>query len=339
MSTRVVECPHCHSRLKVPEERPQVRCPRCETLFNTADAAIAAGASSAPPFPVPPGRSSGAAPAFAAASPRGGSRTARSSARSESRFPSLQVDGPAVDPAACVESGTSFTVVLGWMALLLSLLALVGVTWGVGLIALLIAAIANIFTRRRTLAMIHGSGIKVGPEQFAEIDAAAETLWSRLGSSSPRPDIYVVEAPVLNAAAVRLGRRNLVLLTDDLIDGCLQSSDPRTLAFVLAHELGHAMLGHNAPIRMSMASMLKKLSRLDEHTADRIARRLIGSPEVAIEGIVLLTVGPNLLPYINYEALERQAEEVVANRQSFKAEKKLTHPLLLNRLHRALTDA
>ena len=42
------------------------------------------------------------------------------------------------------------------------------------------------------------------------------------------------------------------------------------------------------------------------------------------------------MPYVNPESIIRQAQEVAANRYSKKAELGLTHPLLLNRLHRVL---
>jgi hypothetical protein len=48
---------------------------------------------------------------------------------------------------------------------------------------------------------------------------------------------------------------------------------------------------------------------------------------------MMLTVGPQLLRYINRDALLAQAGEVAQDRATKKAEQKLTHPLLLRRLH------
>lgn len=259
-----------------------------------------------------------------------------SSVRSESTsFPSLPVSGPAFDPKTCIEPGTGPAVTLGYFLAGLGVLLLVAVTWGVALIALLFSPLINWINRRKALALIHGSGIKVGPNQFSQIDECAQAIWERIGRGDC-PDIYIIEASVINAFAVRYGKRNVVLLTDDMVHGCLRTSDPRTLVFVLAHELAHATLNHNTPFRVSMGSTYKRLSRLDEYTADRVAMKIVDDQTVSAEAIVLLTVGPHLLKYINFEELEVQVEEVRSNSQSKKAEKDLSHPLLLNRLSRAL---
>ena len=44
------------------------------------------------------------------------------------------------------------------------------------------------------------------------------------------------------------------------------------------------------------------------------------------------------MPYIDPQALARQAAEVTKDSYTAKAEKTLTHPLLLNRLHRVLNQ-
>jgi len=237
-----------------------------------------------------------------------------------------------------IESGTSVRVMLGYLSIGFGLLMIAAVTCGIGLIFVLLAPLINYLSHRKTLARIHGPGIHVGPDQFPEIHHCVETMWQRLGRGGVPPEVYIVEDSVMNAAAVKLGRKNLVLLTDDMIHGALASSDPRTLAFVIGHELAHAALKHNTALRVSMSTTVKSLSRLDEYTADRVATRLVGDKKVAAEGIVLLTVGPHLLPYTNYVALRQQVAEVSANKQSTKAEKKLTHPLLLHRLGRAWND-
>jgi len=64
---------------------------------------------------------------------------------------------------------------------------------------------------------------------------------------------------------------------------------------------------------------------------------LVGEKAVAFHGILLLTIGYALLPYVNQESLLKQTQEVVQNKYSKKAERTLTHPLLLNRLHRILS--
>jgi Zn-dependent protease with chaperone function len=324
--THVVRCPDCHVSLKVPVDRVRIRCPKCETPFDVPQPAVPAGVPQ-------PAASSGAltAPANAWLTPAAGSN-------GQAGFPALRADGEAVDLAQCIEPGTSARVMLAYVALGIGLFFLAVVTWGIGLILALLSPLINYLNHRKTLALVHGSGIHVGPQQFPEIHRCVETMWERLGRGGEPPEVYIVEDSVMNAAAVKLGRKNLILLTDDMIHGALVSSDPRTLAFVIGHELAHAALKHNSALRVSMASTVKSLSRLDEYTADRVATRLVGDKKVAAEGIVLLTVGPHLLPFTNYVALRQQVAEVAANKQTRKAERKLTHPLLLHRLGRAWGD-
>ena len=149
-------------------------------------------------------------------------------------------------------------------------------------------------------------------------------------------EVYIVESNVANAAAVRYGKKNVVLITDDLIHGCLASGNPQALSFVIAHELAHIALNHNGLIRSWMAKHLKKLGRLDELSADTAALRLVNDNQIAFKGLLMLTVGYALLPFVNMQSLATQAQEVADNPYSKKAEKTLTHPLLLNRLHRVL---
>jgi len=81
-----------------------------------------------------------------------------------------------------------------------------------------------------------------------------------------------------------------VLLTDDMIHGCLASGRPQALAFIIGHELAHIALNHNGVFRSWMAQQMKKLGRLDEYSADAVATALVGDKMVAYHGLLLLTV-------------------------------------------------
>lgn len=60
----------------------------------------------------------------------------------------------------------------------------------------------------------------------------------------------------------------------------------------------------------------------------------MGKKEVAFGGILLLTVGYALLPFVSAQQIAEQAREVAQNKYSKRAERPLTHPLALNRLNR-----
>ena len=251
-------------------------------------------------------------------------------------FPEIAISGDRVDAKTLIEPGTNGLKF--WAVLVAVIGSLVGIlaSYGILLIVLLFYPLVAWFLHRKATARIHASGVRVGPSQFPEIHRCVETFKARLGLQRD-VDVYIVEANVVNAVAVRYGKKNVVLLTDDLIHGCLLAENPKTLSFVIGHELAHIALNHNGVFRSWMAQGLKKLGRLDEYSADRVALQLVGDRVIAFNGLLLLTVGPALVPYVNVEAVVAQAKEVVANTYTKKAERQLTHPLLLNRVNRVLT--
>jgi Zn-dependent protease with chaperone function len=250
-------------------------------------------------------------------------------------FPQIAVTGARVEARRLVEPGTGLAL-FGAIALaVVGTLLLLVVTYGFLLIALLIYALTAWYLRRKATALIHGSGVHVGPDQFPEIHRCVQDFRTRLNLHK-EVEVYIVEDSVVNAVAVRFGKKNVILLTDDLIHGCLASGYPQALAFVLGHELAHIALNHNGVFRSSVSRYLKKLGRLDEYSADAVATALVGDRTIAFYGLLLLTVGYALFGYVNPESLARQAREVVQNKYSKKAERTLSHPLLLHRLHRVL---
>jgi Zn-dependent protease with chaperone function len=209
------------------------------------------------------------------------------------------------------------------------------ISYGVLLIILLVSPLFIWHLRRKATALIHGSGVHVSENQFPEIHRCVECFKARLGIKK-EVQVYVIEANVANAMAVRYGKKNVILLTDDLIHGCLASGQPQALAFVIGHELAHIALDHNGTFVAWLAQHMKKLGRLNEYSADAVATALVGDRATAFQGLLLLTVGYALLPYVNMEGIVQQTREVTKDRYSKKAERTLSHPLALNRLQRIL---
>jgi Zn-dependent protease with chaperone function len=250
-------------------------------------------------------------------------------------FPSIATAGGKVDAKDYIEPGTGLALFVAFVVALFGTLFGILATYGILLIVLLLSPLFAFYLRKKATAMIHGSGVHVGESQFPEIHRCVADLKNRLGLRQ-EVDVYVVEDNVVNALAVRYGKKNVVLLTDDLIHGCLASECPQAFAFVIGHELAHIALNHTGVFRSWMSMHMKKLGRLNEYSADAVATALVGDRGIAVHGMLLLTVGYAMLPYVNAESLARQAEEVAQNKYSKKAERSLTHPLLLNRLQRIL---
>ena len=248
-------------------------------------------------------------------------------------LPPLNSVGEPVNPNQFVESGTGGAAALGYIVTFLGVLIGAAATMGIALLALIIAPLADYFNRKKTMALLRGSGIEVGPHQLPELYACGLNYAQRLGMKAP-PTIFIVEGNVMNAAAMKIGGRKVIILVDDAVDACLRSGDPQTLAFILGHEMAHHALGHTGLIRSIVKQYVKKLSRLDEFTADAVANQLVGNRQISARALTTLVSGPQLLAYVNLSQLRTQAQEVSEDKNAKKAERRLTHPLILRRIQR-----
>lgn len=246
-------------------------------------------------------------------------------------MPSFNFPGGSVNAAEHVSARTGLYTAIGYIAFALTVLVAIAPSMGAVLLLLPIGMLIQHFQAKRVRALIRGSGVQVSPQQLPQLYAVIEQFSQRLGLKEV-PEVYIVEESMQNGFAVKLGKRDIVLLTDDVVWGALQSRDPHALGFVVGHELGHIALGHTGAIRGMLRTAFKPLSRADEFTCDNVASALVGNPDIAVHGVTLLTVGPQLLGYINDEALLAQAQQVCSDKLSKKAERKLTHPLLLRRI-------
>ncbi len=241
-----------------------------------------------------------------------------------------------VDPRQYVSKGTGLHVFLGWTLLIIGSLMAILVTSGIALIAWLILSIVQHFMVKRSIAALRGSALRVDHEQFPWLYQATQELADRLNLDHC-PDIFISEANTQNAAAFKLGRKSTILLTDDLVYGMLHRGNEKALEFIVAHELAHHALGHTRYFRGTIRSFYTKLSRLDEFTCDAVAHALIDDLDASKDAMTVLLVGPQLFDRVNKDALERQARSVGDDKYAKKAERYMTHPLLLRR-YQALVD-
>lgn len=255
------------------------------------------------------------------------------SADSGTTFPKCQADGSGVDARAFIEPKTGLAVALG--SIVFGIFLLISLIVWVIIIVFLIGLLVDYFRRKKALAHLKGSSIEINEAQFPEIYACAQTVAQRLGLSQV-PSIYLTEGNTINASAIRLAGRQVVVLMDDIVYAALASEEPRTLTFIIGHELAHHALGHTKYFRSQLRAMMKWLSRLDEFSCDAVANEIVGDKSVSAKALTLLASGPQLFRFVNMSRLAEQSREVVADKKSKKAEKHLTHPLLLRRLYRFL---
>lgn len=161
------------------------------------------------------------------------------------------------------------------------------------------------------------NAVRVGPRQRPQLDAlytqALETLdWPGGGTDVVatrigRPDLYVTQTPLVNAAAVGFERPFIVINS-----GALELLEPEEQHFLLAHELGHIMSGHatyrtiavillalgiqNLPFLAGLAMMpfqvaLLEWYRKSELSADRAGLLGVQDPRVAMSVFLKMAGG------------------------------------------------
>ncbi len=228
--------------------------------------------------------------------------------------------------------------ILFWLIAPIGFILITVFSYGIALVGGIIWLVRRNALEKQAAAQIHGSAIKLSELQFPEIHASALRLAAKLGMTDA-PDIYIMENNQQNAFAIKVGKKNTVILTDDIVYGCLDTGNQAAIDFILAHELAHHALGHPGVIRSYIRNLYKKLSRLDEFSCDNIALVLTGNQEAAKRAFALLMSGPQLFSKVNVEALDAQAAEVDVDKHTRPSERKLTHPLLLRRYARLLYGA
>lgn len=246
-------------------------------------------------------------------------------------FPMPSAAGPQVNAADCKAPGTGLHVVVAGVIAFFSIAAIALSTMGIGLLGLIVLPIIDFFLRKRVMAAIRASHLEVGPNQLPQLYACVKDYAHRLGMKEV-PHVFIVESHALNAAAMRLGARHIVHLNDDIVWGALKAGDPQALSFVVAHELAHHALGHSGGFRSYLRTVWRKLSRLDELSCDAVALQLVGTHEAAYSGLMMLMVGPQLMPFVDREQLLGQAASASADKATEKAARTSTHPFLAQRI-------
>ncbi len=195
-----------------------------------------------------------------------------------------------------------------------------------------LAALAAFIAHGLYLGGLRGSGIRVSNRQFPEVQQLLEEYCTVLRLEIPEV-LVVHHEGILNAWAQRLHRKNLVVISADVLELAYEQGE-KELAFVIVHELAHVRLGHTKWGWLHLPAALvpflgSAYSRACEYSCDRIARRLV--PDGALFGLVALAAGKRLYRNVNLKALYEQAEDDWGFWTWFH-EINASHPNLLNRI-------
>lgn len=242
-----------------------------------------------------------------------------------------------IDARQYVAAGTGFHTAVGYtVTILLSLIFIIATVAGTAGAALIAWAIVGLFyfsRVKKARATLRGSALRVSQSQFPAIHALVSDLCARL-QIHELPEVYIIEDNQQNAFALKHGAKKYVVLIDDIVHGALSTGNEKVLSFIVAHELAHHALGHTNWLRALVSASYKPLSRLDEFSCDGVAHALTADPESSKDALALLLVGPHLFRSVDRAALDEQALQVAGDKYSVRAERTLSHPLLLRRYAR-----
>lgn len=102
----------------------------------------------------------------------------------------------------------------------------------------LIRRIAGFIGDRSLRQLFLGSAVRVGPTQRPALDAMLTEVLATLDWPA-RPELYVTQSPVMNAAAVGF-EKPFIVLNSSVLEH-LTEDEQRA---IIAHEVGHIMSGH-----------------------------------------------------------------------------------------------
>jgi Zn-dependent protease with chaperone function len=98
--------------------------------------------------------------------------------------------------------------------------------------------VASFFGERGLRQLFLANAVRVGPAQRPQLDALLTDVLVTLNWPD-RPELYVTQSPILNAAAVGFDKPFIVVNS-----AALEHLDADEQRVILAHEVGHIMSGH-----------------------------------------------------------------------------------------------
>jgi Zn-dependent protease with chaperone function len=109
--------------------------------------------------------------------------------------------------------------------------------------------LSGMLRERQHRLLYLASGARVGPRQFADLDALLEECADVLDAPE-KPEFFVIQSPTANAYTIGMDQP-FIVITSGLYD--LMTHDE--MRFVVGHELGHALSGHAVYRTMMMHLM------------------------------------------------------------------------------------
>lgn len=98
--------------------------------------------------------------------------------------------------------------------------------------------LSGLLRERQHRLLYLASSARVGPRQFADLDALLDECVRTL-DAPVKPELYISQSPLVNAVCIGMDKPFIVVTS-----GMYELMDHDELRFVIGHELGHALSGH-----------------------------------------------------------------------------------------------
>lgn len=220
-----------------------------------------------------------------------------------------------------------------WLAIVVSL---------VGLFYAPFVAIGVVVAHAFVLARITNNSVRVGSRQFPDLYKRVENAAAKLGMQR-MPEVYVTSGHgVLNAFATKLFSRSFVILNSEILDACNAvdegkgPNEPRSVDFIIGHELGHLALGHLSLNWLLWPAKLCPLlgpaySRACEYSCDACGLAATDDVDAAGKALAVLACGGKHARDVSLDALVEQRHDAGALVSAI-VELNASHPYLSKRV-------
>lgn len=166
------------------------------------------------------------------------------------------------------------------------------------------------------LARLLGHCIEVGPRQYPQIHSVIRQASDYL--AIPVPQVFVMQGHgMFEIYVAKLFSRNgVIILTSNLIDEFAKKPTSREFMMFVGRQLGHIKAGHfrhwffKNVIGLGALFFWAAWRRHCHITADRIGLLCAGNLYAAEQALLMITVGTELAPGTNFDAVQEQRERL-----------------------------
>lgn len=196
--------------------------------------------------------------------------------------------------------------------------------------AIILFILLRIYMRLRFFYHVISYSVKASERNMPGIHEIAKVASTRLGMEPP--GVYVVQDPDINAYAIGL-RRKIIVINTGLID----VTDDTELTFIIGHELSHVKYGWTIPVHIFGITLPVPLlfsSQRREYTCDRGGLIACRDLDKSILVLAKLALGKNLASKIDLAKFYKDEKEVEEDRISRLSEALASHPPIKDRVLR-----